>query len=111
MAAALALLKELPGRRIAVLGDMKELGSAEREGHLEVGRRAAAAADVIHTVGELSGLIAEAAREAGHDATHAWPTKETAGEAVAADLRPDDVLLLKGSRAMALETLLESLKE
>ena len=111
VAAALELLKELPGRRIAVLGEMKELGSAEREGHLEVGRRAAEAADVIHTVGELGGLIAEASREAGHDDTHAWPTKEAAGEAVAADLRPDDVVLLKASRAMALETLLEALKE
>ena len=55
--------------------------------------------------------MVRAAREAGHKDTHAWPTKEAAGEAVAADLRPDDVVLLKASRAMALETLLEALKE
>jgi UDP-N-acetylmuramoyl-tripeptide--D-alanyl-D-alanine ligase len=111
MAAALDLLAELPGRRIAVLGDMRELGAAERESHLAAGRRAAETADVIHTVGEVAGIIAEAAREAGHDSTHHWSTKEEAGEALAADLRPDDVVLLKASRAMALETLLDALRE
>ncbi len=111
MAAALALLAELPGRRIAVLGDMKELGPAEREGHLGVGRRAAEAADVIHTVGELGGLIAEGARVAGHAAIHAWTNKEEAGAALTKDLRPDAVVLLKASRAMAFETLIGALRE
>jgi UDP-N-acetylmuramoyl-tripeptide--D-alanyl-D-alanine ligase len=111
VAAALDLLGELPGRRVAVLGDMAELGAAEREGHLATGRRAAETADVIHTVGEKARLIAEAALAGGHHNVHEWPTKEAAGEAVAADLRPDDVVLLKASRAMALETLLDVLKE
>jgi UDP-N-acetylmuramoyl-tripeptide--D-alanyl-D-alanine ligase len=111
MAAALDLLAEIPGRRIALLGDMKELGPAERESHVFVGQRAAEAADVIHTVGELGAVIAEAAIAAGHRSTHHWPAKEAAGEAIAADLRPDDVVLVKGSRAMALETLLDVLKE
>ena len=111
MAAALDLLAEIPGRRIAVLGEMAELGAATEEGHLAVGRRAAETADVIHAVGELGGLIAEAARNLGHGATHHWSTKEAAGEALAADLRPDDVVLLKASRAMAFETLLDALKE
>jgi UDP-N-acetylmuramoyl-tripeptide--D-alanyl-D-alanine ligase len=110
MAAALDLLAEIPGRRIALLGDMKELGPAEHESHVFVGQRAAEAADVIHTVGDLGAVIAEAAVAAGHRATHHWSTKEAAGEAVAADLRPDDVVLVKGSRAMALETLLDALK-
>jgi len=111
MAAALDLLAEIPGRRVAVLGDMAELGAADREGHLAVGRRAAETADVIHAVGEKAAIIAEAARAGGHRNVHHWPTKEAAGEAVARDLRPDDVVLLKASRAMALETLLELLKE
>jgi UDP-N-acetylmuramoyl-tripeptide--D-alanyl-D-alanine ligase len=109
MAAALDLLAEIPGRRVAVLGDMAELGAAEREGHLAVGRRAAETADVIHAVGELASLIAEVAQREGHGAVYHWPTKEAAGEALAADLRPDDVVLLKASRAMALETLLDVL--
>ena len=111
MAAALDLLAEIPGRRIAVLGDMRELGPTEREEHRAVGRRAAETADVIHAVGELGELIAEAARAEGHRDTHHWPTKEAAGEAVAADLRADDVVLVKASRAMEFETLVEALKE
>ncbi len=111
MAAALDLLAEIPGRRIAVLGDMRELGAAEREEHRAVGRRAAEAATVIHAVGELGELIAEAARAEGHRETHHWPTKEAAGEAVAADLRDHDVVLLKASRAMEFETLVRLLKD
>ena len=110
MAAALDLLAELPGRRVAVLGDMRELGPAERDEHRAVGRRAAETADVIHAVGELGELIAEAARAEGHRDTHHWPTKEAAGESVAGDLRADDVVLLKASRAMEFETLVEALK-
>jgi len=111
MAAALDLLAEIPGRRIALLGDMAELGAASREGHLATGRRAAETADIIHAVGEEAQLIADAAREGGHGAVHHWSTKEQAAEAVAAALRPDDVVLLKASRAMAFETLLDVLKE
>ena len=111
MAAALDLLAEIPGRRIALLGDMAELGAASREGHLAVGRRAAETADIIHAVGEEAQAIADAAREAGHGSVHHWPAKEQAGEAVAAGLRPDDVVLLKASRALAFETLLDVLKE
>ena len=109
--AALDLLAEIPGRRIAVLGDMAELGAASREGHLVVGRRAAETADVVHAVGAEAALIAQAARELGHHDVHHWPDKEAAGRALAADLRPDDVVLLKASRAIALETLLETLEE
>lgn len=111
MAAALDLLAEIPGRRIAVLGGMSELGAASREGHLAVGRRAAETADIIHAIGEEAQLIADAAREAGHDAVHHWAAKETAAGAIAAGLQPDDVVLLKASRALAFETLLEALKE
>jgi UDP-N-acetylmuramoyl-tripeptide--D-alanyl-D-alanine ligase len=109
MAAALDLLAEIPGRRVALLGDMVELGSAAREGHLAVGRRAAETADVIHTFGELAGLIAESARNHGHHDVHHWPSKEAAVDAVASDLKPDDVVLLKASRSQALETALEAL--
>jgi UDP-N-acetylmuramoyl-tripeptide--D-alanyl-D-alanine ligase len=111
MAAALDLLAEIPGRRIAVLGDMAELGAASREGHLAAGRRAAETADIIHTVGEEARQIAGAAREGGHGDVHHWFTKEQAAKAVAGDLRPDDVVLLKASRAMAFETLLDAMKE
>jgi UDP-N-acetylmuramoyl-tripeptide--D-alanyl-D-alanine ligase len=111
MAAALDLLAEIPGRRIAVLGDMRELGPEEREGHLAVGRRAAETADIIHAVGALGELVVQAARAGGHRAVYHHGTKEGAAAALVADLRPDDVVLLKASRAMAFETLLDELKE
>lgn len=111
MGAALALLSEVPARRrIAVLGDMKELGPAERAGHREVGRRAAQAAHQLHTVGELGRLIAEAAREAGLAEVHHWSTKEEAARAVARELASGDVVLVKASRAMAFETIVEELR-
>jgi UDP-N-acetylmuramoyl-tripeptide--D-alanyl-D-alanine ligase len=111
MAAALDLLAETPGRRVAILGDMRELGAAEHEGHLAVGRRAGETADVIHTIGALGAVIAEAALDGGHQSVHHHETKEEALEAVQRDLRSTDVVLVKGSRAMALESVVAALKE
>jgi UDP-N-acetylmuramoyl-tripeptide--D-alanyl-D-alanine ligase len=107
--AALDLLAETPGRRIAVLGDMAELGSASREGHLAVGKRAAETADVIHAIGPEAALIARAARDAGHREVYHWPDKDVALEGLG-QLREGDVVLLKASRAMAFETLVMELK-
>ena len=110
MLAALELLADLPGRRIAVLGDMRELGSEEKEGHRMVGREAAQVAQVIYAIGELGHLIGEEARRAGHSAVSLWSSKEEAARHLAEDLAVGDVVLLKGSRAMALETMLKELK-
>ena len=90
---------------------MAELGAASKEGHLTVGRRAAETADVIHAVGVEAAIIAQAAREAGHRDAHHWSTKEEASGALLTSLRADDVVLLKASRAMAFETLVEALGE
>jgi UDP-N-acetylmuramoyl-tripeptide--D-alanyl-D-alanine ligase len=110
MLAALELLADLPGRRIAVLGDMRELGSEEREGHRIVGREAARVAQVIYAVGELGYLIGEEAKRAGHPAVSLWPSKEEAARQLVSELQVGDVVLLKASRAMALETMLPELK-
>lgn len=109
MRAALDLLAEVPGRKIAVLGDMRELGSAEREGHAEAGRRAAEVADRIYAVGELGRWIGDAAVRAGHGDVRIVRTKEEAAEDLALTLSEGDVVLLKASRALALETMLERL--
>jgi UDP-N-acetylmuramoyl-tripeptide--D-alanyl-D-alanine ligase len=111
MLAALALLADMPGRRIAVLGDMRELGDATEEGHRVVGREAARAAEVIHAVGELGRLIGEEAQRAGHPAVRLWESKDEAARALAPELRRGDVVLLKASRAMALETIIAELKD
>jgi UDP-N-acetylmuramoyl-tripeptide--D-alanyl-D-alanine ligase len=110
MLAALELLADLPGRRIAVLGDMRELGSEEQEGHRIVGREAARVAQVIYAVGELGHLIGEEAKRAGHPAVSIWSSKEEAARQLVNDLQVGDVVLLKASRAMALETILPELK-
>jgi UDP-N-acetylmuramoyl-tripeptide--D-alanyl-D-alanine ligase len=110
MLAALELLADLPGRRIAVLGDMRELGAEEQEGHRLVGREAARVAQVIYAVGELGHLIGEEAKRAGHPAVSLWPSKEEAALHLASELRVGDVVLLKASRAMALETILPELR-
>jgi UDP-N-acetylmuramoyl-tripeptide--D-alanyl-D-alanine ligase len=111
MRAALDLLGEVPGRKIAVLGDMRELGDAAIEGHRDVGRRAAEVADVIYAVGELGRWIGDAAIEAGHGAVQITMDKQDVASALPSDLRQGDVVLLKGSRALALETLLDELKD
>jgi UDP-N-acetylmuramoyl-tripeptide--D-alanyl-D-alanine ligase len=111
MRAALDLLGEVPGRRFAVLGDMRELGDAETEGHREVGAYAAGIADVIFAVGELGRLIGESAIASGHRRVRVVDDKTEVAPAILPELQPGDVVLLKASRALALETVLAELQE
>jgi UDP-N-acetylmuramoyl-tripeptide--D-alanyl-D-alanine ligase len=111
MIAALELLGEVPGRKIAVLGDMRELGAAEAEGHREVGRRAAELADVIYAVGDLGRWIGDAAINAGHGDVHIVLDKAEIAPSLLPQLRPGDVVLIKASRALELETVRDELKE
>lgn len=110
MQAALDLLSELPGRRIALLGDMLELGSAELEGHHRVGERAASACDLVLTVGERARVIAESARGNDADVRHLASTAE-AIDVLKQELRMGDYLLIKASRAMAFEEVVSALTE
>jgi UDP-N-acetylmuramoyl-tripeptide--D-alanyl-D-alanine ligase len=109
MEAALDLLGTLPGRKIALLGDMRELGELSRPSHQRIGHRAANIVGVLYTVGELSEELSDAAREAGLARTQHLDSKELAVELLRATLRPGDVLLVKGSRALALETVVQAL--
>jgi UDP-N-acetylmuramoyl-tripeptide--D-alanyl-D-alanine ligase len=109
MLAALDLLAELPGRRLALLGDMLELGSFEEEGHRLVGERAARTTNVLYTLGERGRIIAEAAEAAGHQQVRFLPSKEKAAAAIRETLSEGDHLLVKASRVMALETVIEEL--
>ncbi len=112
MLVALQTLMEFPcaGRRIAVLGDMAELGGHGVEAHMEVGRRAAELGlSHLIAVGEMAGVTARAAREAGlPDVTEC---RDVAGAtAVVKGLaREGDVILLKASRITGLERVSESL--
>lgn len=111
MAAALELLTDLPGRRIAVLGGMLELGDASEADHLRTGAVAAAACELLLTVGLEATDIARGAREAGM-APHAIVEVIDRAEALARlteVLRPGDVVLVKASRGAELDRLVESL--
>src|SRR5260370_21196858 len=102
MIGALHALHDLPadGRRVAVLGDMAELGGHTKQAHIEVGRRAAELAlDQLFAVGEWAGETASAARAAGLRAAVALSDPEGAITKLASFLRKGDGLLLKASRA------------
>ena len=114
MQAALDVMVEQRGRRraVAVLGDMLELGPASEEAHQQVGRATAAAApDLLVTVGSRAAGIAQAARESGlsGDRIIACEDNNAALAELRRRLRPGDLLLVKGSRGMAMENLVRGL--
>jgi UDP-N-acetylmuramoyl-tripeptide--D-alanyl-D-alanine ligase len=93
-------------RRVAVLGDMLELGPREREFHAALGEQAdAAGVDILITVGPLAAAIAE--RFPGQ--SHSVEDAEEAAGLVAALLCPGDVVLVKGSRGVGLERVCQAL--
>jgi len=105
--ALLGLLAASPGRRVAVLGEMLELGAAAAAFHREVGRCAAAAADVVVAVGGAP--AAEMARgAAGAEVHHAADASE-ALTVVRGLLRRGDVVLVKGSRGVGLDAVVDGL--
>jgi len=110
--AALNLLEELDGHRIAVLGDMLELGPYERQGHEMVGVRVASVVDQLVTVGRLGELIAKAARKAGMtgDKVMVLEDSEQAIEYLAPRLCEGDVVLIKGSRGMNMDRIVTALE-
>jgi len=109
--AALDILGGLDGPRIAVLGDMLELGAAEEEGHRQVGRRAASAADHLIAVGPRARWIAEAAVDAGMPAGRvaALATTAEATAALLPLLGPGAHALVKGSRGVEMERIIAAL--
>ncbi|HYE30030.1 MAG TPA: UDP-N-acetylmuramoyl-tripeptide--D-alanyl-D-alanine ligase [Methylomirabilota bacterium] len=112
MAAAVETLAQYPasGRRVAVLGDMGELGSAAADSHLEIGKRVAnAGVDLLIAVGRWSGVVAEAARASGLQQVQAFRTVEDVAPVFRQSLRTGDTILVKASRSARLERLVETL--
>jgi UDP-N-acetylmuramoyl-tripeptide--D-alanyl-D-alanine ligase len=110
--AALNLLEEMQGRKIAVLGDMLELGQYERQGHEMVGARAAQVADMLLTLGERAHIMANAARKSGMNPAKIMefdelePLKDWLGT----HLTEGDVALVKGSRGLQMERIIAALE-
>ena len=109
--AALDLLAGLPGRRIAVLGGMRELGAEHDAGHRRVGAVAAGIVDELVVVGDDAAGIVEGAAEAGLPAPRSRHVgdREAAASALLDRLRPGDVVLVKASRGVELDRLVEAL--
>src|SRR5207248_646 len=111
MKAALRTLVELDadGRRVAVLGQMNELGEESERGHREVGETAAALGiDELFAVGEAGAAIAQAARKAGLEKSSAVDSPEEAARRLSATASPGDLILVKGSRTARMERVLEA---
>jgi UDP-N-acetylmuramoyl-tripeptide--D-alanyl-D-alanine ligase len=109
--AALELLLEEPGRHVAVLGDMLELGTDEEPGHRLAGQ-AAAALDLLVAVGPRARWIANEARRAGLHSTriHEVDDNQTAMSLALEAAEPQTTILVKGSRLMHLEEIAEGLR-
>jgi UDP-N-acetylmuramoyl-tripeptide--D-alanyl-D-alanine ligase len=111
--AALETLCDLPlqGRRVAVLGDMNELGAHSEAAHMEVGRRAAELGiGQLFVIGKMALVTAKAARDAGLNRVIEFAEVEAAVKALKQFLKTGDVVLLKASRASRLERIAETLK-
>ncbi len=107
MLAALTLLDELEGRKVAVLGDMLELGPYERSGHEMVGLRAAQVANILLTLGERAHVIAGAARRAGMKKSSIFEFDEfdPLVEWLRTNLTKDDAVLIKGSHGLRMDRI------
>lgn len=112
MKAALSVLRELPNaHKIALLGDMLELGSASEEGHRQTGVWAAdAGVQTLLAYGPRSAAMAEAAKQKGVTTVHCQ-TKQEVLQYLRQCVHPGDALLAKASHAMALEDLLREFYE
>src|SRR3989440_9630402 len=113
MKAALRTLVELDadGQRIAVLGEMRELGDESERGHREVGETAAALkVDHLIAIGNVAATIAEAARRAGLQNSSTVASTAEAAELLGELAAPGDLILIKGSRLARTEQVIEAFR-
>jgi UDP-N-acetylmuramoyl-tripeptide--D-alanyl-D-alanine ligase len=109
--AALNLLADINGRRIAVLGDMLELGPVEERSHKLVGRRVKDVAQFLITVGKLGRLIGEEALMFGMPEKSVYMLDNTseAVDVLRRIIQPDDVVLVKGSHGARLDRIVDEI--
>ncbi|MBI5913450.1 UDP-N-acetylmuramoyl-tripeptide--D-alanyl-D-alanine ligase [Candidatus Azambacteria bacterium] len=113
MDVALETLYALPAeRKIAVLGDMLELGKFTEEAHRTVGRKAASACSVLVTVGERMRLAADEAKAHGfveNENLFSFDTAEDAGKFMAGIIQAKDLVMVKGSQSMRMEYVVKEI--
>ena len=112
MLAALNLLDEMDGRRIAVLGDMLELGPYEKQGHEMVGMRAAQVVRTLLTLGPRAHMIADAARRAGMKTNQIFEfeASELILDWLNKNLTSNDAVLIKGSHGLRMDRITAALE-
>ncbi|MDK1117419.1 MAG: UDP-N-acetylmuramoyl-tripeptide--D-alanyl-D-alanine ligase [Anaerolineae bacterium] len=112
MLAALNLLEEMDGRKIAVLGDMLELGQYERQGHEMVGLRAAQIANTLLTLGPRAQIIANAARKGGMQKSSVMEFEELDPiiDWLEENLSENDSVLIKGSHGLRMDRAVNMLE-
>lgn len=105
-----SLLKIAKGRKIAVLGDMLELGTYSETAHRNVGEYAAECEiDILFTYGKESKFMADSAKKAGLKAVYSFTDKAELTKALLNELKIGDTMLFKASRGMKLEEIFETL--
>lgn len=111
--AALSLLSEADGTKIAVLGDMGELGENEKALHREVGEHLSGLPiDVLYTAGPLAKEIAAAVTESDSGcAVHSYDTRDAMTAALVCDIQPKSCVLVKASHFMEFPKVVETLEE
>lgn len=99
------------GRKVAILGDMLELGRYSVEEHARIGKLAAELVDVVVGVGPRSRAVIDAARSSGKDEQHAlyFGTSDEAAEALPALITENDLVLIKGSQSIRMERITKAL--
>ncbi|MDE2799553.1 MAG: UDP-N-acetylmuramoyl-tripeptide--D-alanyl-D-alanine ligase, partial [Gemmatimonadota bacterium] len=112
MGAALETLSqiEVDGRRIAVVGDMRELGAMTHDAHRALGREAGnRQIDALFALGDLAEVVVDGGREAGIDQAWAYADRDALTSALQTYLKPGDLMLIKGSRGIAMERIVTAL--
>lgn len=111
MMAALNLLADMRGRKLAVLGDMAELGHMEKASHEMIGRRAAVVADELVAIGPRGKWIGEEAAVSGLSPrlVHFAADAETAVSLIESLIQPNDFILIKGSYSMQMDQIVNAL--
>ncbi len=112
MLAAINLLDEMDGRKIAVLGDMLELGPYEKQGHEMVGMRTAQVAKILLTLGPRAHMIAEAARRVGMRSANIFEFEEAEPivDWLRKHLTSNDAVLIKGSHGLRMDRITAALE-
>ncbi|TCO79310.1 UDP-N-acetylmuramoyl-tripeptide--D-alanyl-D-alanine ligase [Marinisporobacter balticus] len=114
MRAALSVLRKMEKhRKIAILGDMLEMGEYAKQGHYDVGCEAGKAVDVLIAVGKDARYIANGAKETGMDERQVFSCKNNQETIYILEkiLKEEDAVLVKGSRGMRMEEIVEYIQE